>query len=80
MFSVQSTFGFASGYPKPYISDEEVLFFYAQDYLDVYPNMLGSLYAPAPNSEVSPWAWQWNEGTRIQEVCDLLQSTPTRYT
>ena len=80
MFPIHSTFGFASGYSKPYLFDEEGLCFYAQDHLGVYPSMLGGLYAPPPNSEVSPWAWQWNEGTRIQEVCDLLQFPSTQYT
>jgi hypothetical protein len=83
MFPIQSTFGFAFGHPKSYISDEDMLCFYAQDYFGVYPNMLGGWYAPAPNSGVSPWAWQWSERTRIQEVCDcsppLQLSIPNEY-
>ena len=79
MFSVQSTLGFASGYQNSYIFDEAMLCFYAQDHLGVYPNVLGGLYAPAPDSEVSPWAWQWGEGT-VDEVRDLFQSPPTHHT
>lgn len=81
MFPFQSTFGFASGHSQPpYTFDEDMLCFYAQDYIGVYPSMLGGLYAPAYNSEVSPWDWQWSGRTRIQKVCNLLQSPPTQHT
>jgi len=80
MFPIQSTFGFASGRSQPYAFHEDMLCFYAQDHLGVYPSMLGGLYAPASNSEVSPWAWQWGKGTSTQKVCNLLQSPSTQHT
>jgi len=80
MFPIQPTFGFASGHSQPYTFDEDMLCSYAQDYLRVYPSMLGGFYAQASNSEVSPWAWQWGERTRIQKVCNFLQSPLTQHT
>jgi hypothetical protein len=70
MFSTQSNYGFASSYPKPYTFNENMLCSYTQGYLGVHPSVLGCWYAPARSSEVGPWAWQWNERIRTQEVRD----------
>jgi len=78
--SVQYTYCLVSDYPKPYVPDENALYSNAQDHSGVHPSMLGALYAPATNYEVSPWAWQWSEGVRYQEVGDSPQSPSTQYT
>ena len=70
MFPAQYARGFAPAYPEPYVANQNLLCSYAQDYFGVNTSMLGALYAPASNSEVSPWVWQWNEWIRYQEVCD----------
>jgi len=78
MFPTQSTYGFASVYPQPYIFGGNMLCSYTQDYPGVHSSTLGERYSPTPSSEVSPWAWQWNEGMRNQEVCDTIQSLTTQ--
>ena len=81
MFFTQPTYGFTSGYPKSYVFDGNMLCSsYVQSYLGVYPSILGGWYTSAPNSEVSPWAWQWNERVGIQGVCAAFRSPKTQYT
>ena len=75
----QPTYGFTSGYPKSYVFDGNMLCSsYVQSYLGVYPSMLGGWYTPARNSEVSPWAWQWNERMAIPEVRTAFWSPRTQ--
>lgn len=79
MFSTQSTYGFASGYPKYHVFDKNGLYSRSQGYLGVQPNVLGGWYTSAHNSEVNPWAWQWNERMGVQEACDTSQSPGIQY-
>ena len=74
MFSTQSQCGLPSNYQESYIYDENLLCSYAQDHLGAHPSGMGGWYAPACSFEASPWAWQWGEGIRTQEVCDVSQS------
>ena len=80
MFSAQSHYGFASGYQNSYAFDENMLYSYTQGYLGAHPSAMGGWHAPACNLEVSPWAWQWSEGIRTQEVRNVFQSPTTQST
>ena len=80
MFSTQFDSGFVPNYQNPYVYCTNVQCFHTQGYLGAHSNALVGWDAPTSGFEAGPWAWQWNERARLQQVCAAAQPPKTQCT